>query len=179
MQHLTVSADGGALRDLQLQALGRQFRPMQHVGDRGDEAGVGELLGRQIYVDQQVVAAGAPVGAVAAGLLQHRVAEPADQAGLLGQHDEGGRAQQTRPGVPPPGQGLHADQAPVPQRQDRLEVRHELTAVQRGRHCRGQPVPDRVLLGSDLVEHHHPARFATSPRERPMRVAQPHVRILA
>ena len=70
---------------------------------------------RQVDRDEQVVAAVAPLAALAAGLVDDPVGDRADQPGALGDRQELGRGEQSALGIVPADQRLGADDAAVAQ----------------------------------------------------------------
>ncbi len=145
-QRLFRGAHHRALGQLQLQQLRRQSAAGQGV-DHGvhDRRGVG-LAGGQVHADHQpgVGKLGVPPLGVPAGLAQHPLAQPDDQAGLLGQPDEPVRADQPQLRVLPADQRLDRQHPSVQQRHDRLVVQHELAPVQRHRQPGDQGRPGDV-----------------------------------
>ena len=61
---------------------------------------------------------------------QHTLTELAHEAGVLGERQELARQQQATIGMQPAGQHLEADHLPTGQVDDRLEVRHDLAALE-------------------------------------------------
>ncbi len=108
--------------------------------------------GRQVEGQEQLLR---PAARRLRRLSQHQLGQRPDEAALLGDRDEHHRRHHAEVAVGPPGQRLEADDAPVPEVDDRLEMRLDLA----GRHRPPQRLLDAGHALGGLLhlarEHHH------------------------
>ncbi len=66
----------------------RQPVLLEQTGDDGRQIGLPELARREVYRDRKLQALASPLGALAAGHLQHLLSDLHDEAGFLRNRDE-------------------------------------------------------------------------------------------
>ena len=164
---------------------GQSFRS-KHVGDERDQARRRQLAGREVDGDDERVDTGSvgPRAGLADGLLEHPLADPHDQPGLLGHADELRRQHQPSFGVLPAQQRLDADDLARAERDLRLVVQRQLGALDRlaqlaidaeqfgGVRLRQAPHRDRRRRLHRL--EHRAGRAGEGRRRRPRRGGQRH-----
>ena len=120
-------------RDLQPQRVGAHTGLGERLGDDIVESCVDELADRHVHRNGDVGQRGhrcLPAPELRKGCAQHCAAELADQAGLFGHRQELVRTEQASIGVTPARQHFEPGELTGEQIDDRLVVRHDLTALQ-------------------------------------------------
>src|SRR3954469_19712271 len=144
-----------ALGDLEAEAAGLEAAARERPLHLAEELGPGELAARHVDGDAEVGGvreALAPGGDLGGRLLEHPAAERRDEAGLLGQADELGRADDAVAGTVPADERLDADQALVGDVEDRLVVDAELLALDGAAQVALGAQPDERVVAHLLVE---------------------------
>ncbi len=162
--------DQQPLRDLELQATGRQPRARQHGRDQGGNVVAVELRRRQVHRDCHILW---PGSGSAAGLLQHGCSQPHDQARALRQGDEHVGRDHAVLRVGPTRQGLEAVKVTGGDLVDRLELHRQPACFDRAREVafKGAPL-SRGGLHRRLERHHAPATFRLGTIQREIDPAQ-------
>ena len=121
-----------ALGDLDLEAARIQSGLVEDGRDLVDEVRLDELASRQVDRHEQLRTVRpriAPGSGLPAGGLEHPAAERQDEAGLLGQRDEGDRRHEATYGMLPADERLEADDALGGQVDQRLIVQPKLATL--------------------------------------------------
>src|SRR5215212_7307202 len=122
----------GALRDFELEAVGREPRLAERAAHHLDKAGLRQLLARKVDADGQVLLRGdefAPLAHLPASLFQYPRAYLRDEARLLGERDELCGADDAALRVTPAHERLEAREPSGRERDDGLVVDLELAVL--------------------------------------------------
>ena len=128
-------------------------RALEQPRDLDGELRVQERAGREVDGDAQLLAVVVPHAHLAQRLLEHVRGERADQAGLLGDRHELGRADEAEPRVLPAGQGLDADDGAGRELGLGLEVEDDLAVGDRRAQRAGERQAARAVAVELLLEH--------------------------
>ena len=125
--------DDGAFRDLQLQKMRRKPGDRQDARHPPHDVWLAKLPGRDVdrHAEGHVREAAQEFGRLAAGLIEHPLADADDLAGLFGHRDELRRRDQPALPVLPADEGLHADHVAGRELDFGLVVQHKFPAVDR------------------------------------------------
>ena len=117
------------------------------AGDALDDVGVAHLAEREVDRSRDAEAPALPGRELAAGLVDHPLADPLDDAGLLGERDEVARGHQPALGTAPAHQRLDPRAGSRLEIDDRLVVELQLVAIDRAEQVRRQREGGRPVAG--------------------------------
>ena len=174
----TTSAHQHALGQLEPEPVGRDARLVERGGDDFGEPGFCELPCREVHRHPTRPTGVLPAPRLDASGAHRPRADGDDQAGLLGGLQELAGPQESARRMFPPEERLDAHDGASCELVDRLVVKDELAALERGHQTRFELESPRGLLDQHVVESMPPGPSASlGPVHRSVGVAQQRRRI--